>query len=180
MHPRIDEVKTQLALRRAQLEAVLATLPRDRWSERPANGGWTMAELVDHLRAVEDSCTRVIRKLMQKIREDGLGPESESAPLLPVHGPVTSIADRARRFEAPPIVAPGTDPDPEAAYRGLATTRAALLATLDEADGMALSAVTRPHPVVGPLDGYGWALSLGEHEARHTEQAKEIVAGLGG
>lgn len=180
MHPRIVGVKAQLAHRRAQLEAVLATLPRERWSERPAAGGWTIAELVDHLRVVEDSCTRVIRKLMQKIREEGLGADSESSPLLPVHGPVALIVDRARKFEAPPFVAPGTDPDPDTAYQGLGTTRAALLATLDEADGMALSAVTRPHPVVGPLDGYGWALSVAEHEARHTEQAEEIIAGLGG
>lgn len=179
MHPRIEEVMTQLALRRSQLEAVLAELPRERWRERPATGGWTMAELVDHLRVVEDSCTRVIRKLMQKIRDEGLGGEREVSPLLPVHGPVAMIVNRERKFEAPPFVAPGADPDPAEAYDGLLATREALLATLREADGMALSAVTRPHPVVGPIDGYGWALSVAEHEARHTEQAREIIAGLG-
>jgi hypothetical protein len=179
MHPRIEEVTSQLALRRAQLEAVLAELPRARWRERPAAGGWTMAELVDHLRVVEDSCTRVIRKLMQKIRDEGLGAERETSALLPVHGPVAMILDRARKIEAPPFVAPGEDPDPAAAYDGLLATRQALLATLREADGMALSAVSRPHPAVGPLDGYGWALSVAEHEARHTEQAREIIAGLG-
>lgn len=179
MHPRIEEVKSQLALRRAQLEEVLTELPRERWSERPAAGGWTMAELVDHLRVVEDSCTRVIRKLMQKIRDDALGAETETSALLPVHGPVAMIVNRERKFEAPPFVAPGTNPDPAEAYRGLLATRAALLDTLHEADGMALSAVTRPHPVVGPIDGYGWALSVAEHEARHTEQAREIIAGLG-
>jgi hypothetical protein len=179
MHPRIEEVTSQLALRRAQLDEALAQLPRERWSERPAAGGWTMAELVDHRRVVVVSCTRVIRKLMQKIRDEGLGAERETGALLPVHGPVAMIVDRARKFEAPPFVAPGTDPDPAAAYEGLLATRVTLLDTLREADGMALSAVTRPHPVVGPIDGYGWALSVAEHEARHTEQAREIIAGLG-
>ena len=179
MHPRIEQVVSHLAVRRRELEEVLSQLPRTRWAERPASGGWTMAELVDHLRIVEDSCTRVIRKLMQKIREDGTGPETSEEPVVPIRGSVRHILDRTRKFEAPPFVAPGEAPDPQVAYEGLHATRDALLATLREADGMALGAATRPHPVVGPIDGYEWALSVAEHEARHTEQAREIIAALG-
>jgi len=41
-----------------------------------------------------------------------------------------------------------------------------------------LSEVVQPHPVLGPINLYQWALFVGSHETRHTGQVREIAAQL--
>ena len=36
----------------------------------------------------------------------------------------------------------------------------------------------QPHPVLGPINIYQWALFVGSHEARHALQIREIAAGF--
>ncbi len=54
-------------------------------------------------------------------------------------------------------------------------TRAALRAAILAGDGRALSEVVQPHPVLGPINLYQWALFVGSHEIRHTGQVREIA-----
>jgi hypothetical protein len=46
-------------------------------------------------------------------------------------------------------------------------------------DGIAIDAVTHPHPVLGVIDAYQWFIFIGSHEARHAEQIREIATALG-
>jgi hypothetical protein len=47
--------------------------------------------------------------------------------------------------------------------------------TLDE-----LASISMPHPLegIGTLTGAGWVSLIAYHERRHTEQIREIKAGL--
>ena len=68
--------------------------------------------------------------------------------------------------------------DAASAWTALAQTRADLRASAIGADGLALSEVIQPHPVLGPINLYQWLLFVGSHEARHTDQVREIAAEL--
>jgi hypothetical protein len=66
-----------------------------------------------------------------------------------------------------------------AIWSALDATRADLREALREADGLALGTLTFPHIYFGPLDLYTWIAFVGAHEARHTDQIREIAASLG-
>ena len=61
---------------------------------------------------------------------------------------------------------------------GLVESRQALLSALTAADGLALDEITQPHPLFGTLNLYQWVLFVGQHEARHTAQIREIAGRL--
>jgi hypothetical protein len=42
------------------------------------------------------------------------------------------------------------------------------------ADGLALSEIVQPHPVLGPINLYQWIAFVGAHEARHAAQVMEL------
>ena len=60
----------------------------------------------------------------------------------------------------------------------LETSRRELLSAVAEGDGLALGTVTYPHPLLGDLNLYQWILFVGQHEARHAGQIREIAAHL--
>jgi hypothetical protein len=45
-------------------------------------------------------------------------------------------------------------------------------------DGLALAEVVHVHPRLGSLNLYQWGVWVGGHEARHTEQIREIAVTL--
>jgi hypothetical protein len=44
------------------------------------------------------------------------------------------------------------------------------------ADGLAMGAVSAPHPALGNFNGYEWIAFAGAHAARHAAQVREILA----
>jgi hypothetical protein len=60
--------------------------------------------------------------------------------------------------------------------RGDEPTHVALHASIAQGDGLALSAMTHPHPLLGPLSRYAWIALVGAHEARHAAQLREHLA----
>ena len=56
----------------------------------------------------------------------------------------------------------------------LSDSRARLKLAIDEADGIDLSQMHFPHPVLGRLDMYQWILFVGKHERRHIAQIARV------
>jgi len=53
---------------------------------------------------------------------------------------------------------------------------AALMKALEHCARFDLMQVNFPHPVLGKLDGYQWALYVGKHEERHRRQIEKVKA----
>jgi hypothetical protein len=92
--------------------------------------------------------------------------------------PLELITDRSKRRTAPEEVRPPGDVDAKTAWIELEQARETLRAAFLAGDGMALSQVIQPHPVLGPINLYQWILFVGSHEARHTAQVIEIAEQL--
>ena len=157
-----------------------ASVPVDRRTLRPAEGRWSLGEILDHVARVEASYARLLNKRVADARARGDERETdESSVLGRFNGEM--VVDRAQRFAAPAIVLPQVDVSADAAIAALDASRAAVHAALVNANGIALGTLTHPHPVFGILDMYQWAIVLAYHDLRHAAQICEIAhASAGG
>lgn len=173
LHPRIDEVLVVLRGAQQELDDLLATVPATLADRVPPGGGWTVAQVVEHLAIVEDGTGRLISKLIRQA--DGTT-EVDTTP-------VAASLDRyrvwdasGRPVEAPPLVQPTRAVGLADARGAQATARDRLMAAFVAASGRALGSVTHPHPVVGPLDVYQWGLFVAHHQRRHCTQIRDILS----
>ncbi len=177
MHPRLEEVLNYLDSERSALRDAVELVPAQLRDQPPGPDRWSVAQVLQHLVIIEKRISMGMTKWVGDAKGGGLGPEVETSSVL--HSlDLALIADRSRRRNAPDEVAPKGDLDAASAWTALEKTRAALRAGVMPGDGLALSEVTQPHPVLGPINLYQWLLFVGAHEARHTGQVREIAAEL--
>jgi hypothetical protein len=177
MHPRLTELREYVDAQRSALLAAASGLPLDRWTERPAEGRWSLVELFEHLYKVEHSCARVIARGAAAARAAGHPMESDEHSVL---GSLdeSGLRDRTRRLEVPDRVAPAGGWSPQEALDRLAASRVELHDAIRAGDGLALGTIHQTHARLGEIDLYRWILFVAEHEARHAQQAAEIVEQL--
>lgn len=173
-HPRLQELHTLLAERRADLGEAVARVPEALRDRRPAPERWSTAEVLEHLVAMDGAMRTMFAGAIAELQAAGARETDASSVLGRLD--VERLRDRRRTLEAPPRVQPRGQLDAAGAWTALARTRAELLDVLATGDGLALGAVTRPHPFFGPLDLYQWALIVAGHETRHADQIREIAA----
>lgn len=178
MHPRLTELRDHVDAQRSALLSAVAGLPPERWTERPAPGRWSVVELFEHLYKVEHSCARVIARGAAEARAAGHPPETSTDSVLGTLD-AFGLRDRAQKRDVPDRVAPAGGWSPAEAREKLATSRAELHDAIRAADGLALGSIHQTHARFGEIDLYMWILFVAEHEARHVQQAAEIVEQLG-
>jgi len=177
MHQRLAELTEYLAQhRRAVLDAA-SSVPTELWTERPAAGGWSVSENLEHLHRVEQGVAGLVAKRIGRAREAGHPAETETGSVLGTLDRL-GVSDRGRRLVAPETVAPAENPYRETVERRLASSRAALLAAIESGDGLALGSIRHTHARFGELDLYEWILFIAEHEGRHARQIAEVAERL--
>jgi uncharacterized damage-inducible protein DinB len=178
MHPRLTELREYADAQRSALLAITSTLPLERWTERPATGGWSIVELLEHLYKVEHGSSRAIARAVADARAAGHPRETDQHSVMGALDGV-GLRDRSRRLEVPERVAPTGGWSPQEALDKLAASRAELHDAMTAGDGLALGSVYQTHARLGEIDVYRWILFIAQHEARHAQQAAEIVEQLG-
>jgi len=174
MHPRTEELLRHLDANRVVLRAAVADVPPSLRETRPAPDRWSVAEVLEHLARVEEQLTRLLTAKLSEARAAGtLGPESNSDPVIDARAH-RIVLDRRTRVTAGDRVLPRGELDSAAALAKLETARDKLRELLIAHDGLAIAAVSHPHPVLGPIDGYQWFAFVGSHEARHAAQIREV------
>src|SRR5947208_16912540 len=117
MHPRLQELTTYLDAQRAAVLAASATVPVDRWTEKPTDGAWSVSEVLEHLRKSEEGIVRLVFKLGKQARatEGGGRLETETSSVLRSLDHMLGgrgIIDRTLRREAPEMVRPSGSVEP--------------------------------------------------------------------
>ena len=138
----------------------------------PADGGWSAAEVLDHLRRAEGGLVR------------GLAAQRRGEPLkIPAWAywyrlPMT-VAFTPIRFTAPKPVRPRprSEVQPSEVVGKLRESRAALLAFVDEVGEERFLDIHHPHFVLGRFQGLDWFRFLAGHEGRHLDQLRRVLAG---
>ena len=174
MHPRIAETLKYLDTERADLRAAVELVTPELRDQPPGPDRWSVAQVLQHLTLIENRVGRLVSKRIAGARAEGLGPELETSPILNSRH-AAKIADRSFRVTAPEEIRPPSDADAVSAWAALEQSRETLRLAVLSGDGLALSEVKHPHPVLGEINLYQWILFVGSHEVRHTAQVREIA-----
>src|SRR6266516_2097768 len=177
MHPRIEEVINYLDTERDALREAVERVPPELRDKQPGPDRWSVAQVLQHLGIIEKRIGLGMAKWVTDARTGGLGSETETSSVMNSL-PHQLITDRSQRRNAPEEVRPKGNIDARAAWVTLQGSREALRASFLAGDGLALSQVIQPHPVLGPINLYQWMLFVGSHEMRHTAQVIEIAEQL--
>jgi uncharacterized damage-inducible protein DinB len=177
MHPRIEEVVNYLDRERAALHTAIERVSSEARDKQPGPDRWSVAQVLQHLGLIEKRIGLGMTKWVSDARSTELGPETETSSVMN-SVPVQLIIDRSQRHNAPEEVRPPGDIDAKTAWAELESARETLRAAFLAGDGLALSEVVQPHPVLGPINLYQWMLFVGSHEERHTAQINEIAEQL--
>lgn len=174
MSTHLAELERYLDETRAELLAVVARIPASRLCEGQPAGCWTGAQVVDHLRAVEASIVKVLKKLLRE------APARDARIEMPDSGSLMHaldrfrIAERGRKVEAPEFVRPAPDPEPSQSLDALVRSRQDIKRALQASETAMVDLATFPHALLGPLTFYQWVLFVGQHERRHVAQLCEM------
>jgi hypothetical protein len=177
MHARLAEAMDYVEERRKELLESFAGVSGDRLCQRATPEGWSVAEILDHLRMVEAGVARLITKRVAQAREAGLGEERSTAPVLPSFDQHSARLESAV-MQSPATVVPRANVDISEAVEGLEGSREALRAAAVSANGLSLGEIKHTHAILGELDLYQWLIFVGQHEGRHKRQIERTLKSI--
>lgn len=175
MHPRIAEVLTHLDTYRTVLEHAVAMVPTSLHHQRPSDGRWSVAEIVEHLAIVEGQIGQLLVQQIEAARAAGLAQDDDITPVVPTFD-MAMLLDRSKPRMANESLHPKRTSDVAHSLGVLRAHRLHLRDVIIAADGLALGAIQIPYPGwAGTLNVYQFLVFLGGHEARHTLQVRETA-----
>jgi hypothetical protein len=169
------EVLDEMDAARKRLLDSVAAVPQSDLDFSPSAGRWSIGELLHHLKLTEDSAVRVLQKLTERAEKAGCGPDPGTGSV--IHSlDDFHIESAVDSLSAPASVAPSKGIPARQLMEGLAGSRASLIAAMEHCARFDMSSVLFPHPALGKLDAYQWALSVAKHEERHRRQIEKVKA----
>jgi hypothetical protein len=168
----LTEISGYLDSRRAEVYAAAEGVGAERLERVPAAGGWSAAQVLQHLALAESKTSQYLGSRLAKAIAAGLARETDETSVLggidgfPAAGPVS----------APDAVIPAAGVTAQAALADLRASHEEMRALLREADGWALAEVLTRHPLFGPMQMYQSLLFIGFHDRRHLPQITRAVA----
>jgi DinB superfamily len=176
MHPRLTAAIEHADHARLVLLSALDAIPVPLQEARPSEEAWSAAEVIEHLARVERGISKLHAMKVAELQAMPVIPrEMVGAEPMNIEKFAT-VPDRGTRLDAPERTRPTGELSASEARTMLLEVRRAHLEQLRESDGLALSAVTHPHPYFGALDMYEWVYFIGSHELRHAEQLRDLAA----
>jgi uncharacterized damage-inducible protein DinB len=179
MHPRITELLDYAQRQRVGLFAAVSLIPEPLRDRRGDVDAWSVAEVLEHLYRVESGIARLLARSAERAKAAGLEQEDDTRSVL---GSLDELrlTERGERMRAPELVMPRGELTAAQGIAALEESRRALVTALEAADGLALGRITHAHPLMGPLNLYQWVLFVGQHEARHVGQVRDLARQLTG
>ena len=154
-----------------KLLATVSELDPELYSQPPAVGEWSVAEIVHHLCLVEDRVTKELR--------DAIAREPKRVGFLRRFSPTSSVSRRLIRVKAPKAMNPLNAPVKEVAIENFDRTRDSLKTLCVTHGKQRLRNLIFKHPVLGDIDGVATISFVGYHEQRHYKQIREVLRKLG-
>jgi DinB family protein len=179
LHPRIQELIEYLAEHRRGLHEAVAAVPASLRERRPAPDRWSVAEVVEHVSLVEHRVATLLTRKVLAARANGAGPDPETSSVVATYADPHAVVDRSRKFSAPALVHPTGAVDTTAGTEALVQAHAAMVSSLQNANGVDLTPLSATHPALGLLNMYHWVVALALHDDRHAAQIREIGQSLG-
>ena len=141
---------------------------------KPDPERWSVAEVLEHLAIIETRIAGLLNKHVTAARASGVGPDPETSSVVASYPNPQAVIDRTNRISAPAPVQPTGTLDATAGIQALVQAHAAMMSSLQNANGVCLTNIMQTHPALGPLNMYHYVVALGLHDQRHAAQIREI------
>ena len=167
-----SEARTLMNTVREEIYRAVEGKSDDELLAPPPDGGWSAAEVLDHLRKAEGG---LVRGLEAQRRGEPLKiPRRAWWYRLPMGFVFLPV-----RFPAPRPVRPRPRGDlkPREILAKLRESRAGLLAFADRIGKERFRRILLPHIVLGRFHGLDWFRFLARHEERHLGQIRRVLGG---
>lgn len=136
----------------------------------PPDGGWSAAEVLDHLRKAEGGLVRGF-EAQQRGEPLKIPPRAYwyRLPMTVVFSPI--------RFRAPKPVRPRprAEVNPREVLAKLKESRTGLLAFVDRVGEAKFRKILLPHFVLGRFHGLDWLRFIAGHETKHLGQIRRVL-----
>lgn len=181
MHPKLQAIVDDFDRASERLERLAASVPHERWPERPEAGRWSIAECVTHLNLTAQAFLPVVDEAL----EAGRGTE-HAAPIRYRRDPLGWLMWRTM---APPVrirlktgaaFVPEADAPVEATISDFERLQVQQIACVGRAQGLPLQKLR----IRSPFDRrvrynlYSALSLLPRHQHRHLWQAEQVAAAL--
>jgi hypothetical protein len=153
-----------------KLLGAASVLDPELYSQRPADGEWSVAEIVHHLYLVEE---RVIKDL-----EGAVAREPQRVGFLRRFIPTSIVSSRLIRVKAPKAVKPLDAPAKDVGLANLDRARNTLKRLCATHGSKRFRQLIFKHPFLGDIDGVATVSFVGYHEWRHYKQIREVLRKL--
>lgn len=161
----LDQLLASLNAGRAELLAAVEGMTDEQAAVKPADGGWSALDCLEHVATVE---TLSLRRLTTQSVELPQEASREREPVL-----YERIATRNAKVEAPNLV------QPKGRYTTISDAVGAFLdareRTVKWLENCAFDLRRRAveHPALGPASAYEFVIIIAAHTARHARQIHE-------
>ena len=168
----VREARGRMNAVREEVYAAVAGKTDDELLAPPADGGWSAAEVLDHISRAERGVAKGFPAL-------GRGEPLKVPRIAWLYRLPMGLAFLDVKFKAPkPVQArPRSEIRPPEVLERLRASRAALLEFVERTGEERFSRVVMPHFVLGRLTGLAWLRFIARHEARHLEQIRRLLGG---
>jgi hypothetical protein len=151
------------------------------WYFKPTPECWSIAELVEHMVAVQELVLGPIREQLAQTPASAVSPDHKQVDGLIIH----QFPGRQNKFQAPEPVRPSGQLEPLATCQRLLKNCGRLTEYLESTPDLRhhlresppLKAVSKG--AFELMDGYQWVLAAAAHTERHTKQILEVKADAG-
>ena len=154
-----------------KLISTISALEPNTYAQRPAEGEWSVAEIVQHLCLVE---ARVTKEL-----EAAIAREPQRIGFLRRFIPTSIVGLRMVRVKAPKAMNPLDAPARDLAIENYDRARSGLKTLCGAHDEARFRNLIFKHPFLGDMDGVATISFVGYHEHRHYKQIREVLKKLG-
>jgi len=153
-----------------KLLGTVSQLGPELYSRRPAEGEWSVAEIVHHLWLVEE---RVIKEL-----EGAIVRPPQRVGFLRRLIPTSIVSVRLIRVKAPKAMKPLNAPAKDVGIENLDRARNTLKTLCTTHGRERFRQLVFKHPFLGDIDGVATVSFVGYHEQRHYIQIREVLRKL--
>ena len=153
-----------------KLISTISTLEPNIYAQRPAEGEWSVAEIVQHLCLVEGRVTKEL--------EAAIASEPRRVGFFRRLIPTSIVSQRLIRVKAPKAMNPLDSPARDLAIENFDRARNNLKALYAAHSEDRFRNIVFKHPFLGEIDGVATISFIGYHELRHYKQIREVLGKL--
>ncbi|MGH9873375.1 MAG: DinB family protein [Pyrinomonadaceae bacterium] len=153
-----------------KLISTISPLDSNLYAQRPAEGEWSVAEIVHHLCLVEGRVTKEL--------EAAIAREPQRVGFLRRFIPTSIVSLRLIRVKAPKAMNPLDAPARDHALENFERARSSLKTLCAAHSEERFRNLVFKHPFLGEIDGVATISFIGYHEQRHYKQIREVLGNL--